>query len=134
MPAQVATQLLAFPTSVFAAGQTYGPSLTPIVGALFSAYEISLNQTAWPASGDVLKVTVERSHDAGLTWLFDSSVTFAGGVWKDKAGNATTTGTVQVTVGTVNGQIVKTALTDLYRLTVQALQAASVTIGLNGIP
>lgn len=42
--------------------------------------------SAWPASGDVISLTLEESPDNGVTWQFSASQTLSGGQWLDKSG------------------------------------------------
>ena len=71
------------PRSIGAAGPFTSATLpTTLLG-----YDLLFtNDSSWPASGDVVVITVDISADNGSSWQFDAQITYSGGPWKTKAG------------------------------------------------
>jgi hypothetical protein len=120
------------------AGQTLGPLLSLPAGDTHSGYQMEIQKISdWP-EGEVLGVTIDYSKDGGKSWNFDAQVTFCGGVWKTRKGAVITTGYHHIAMGTLNpgqphAKVLKTAVTDLFRLTAECLQDCSVAITLSGV-
>ena len=62
-----------------------GPFVSPVLDPNIKGYVVNLTGVVWPAAGDVLKVTLERSDDNGASWRFDAS---AQGSFRAKDGSA----------------------------------------------
>ena len=121
----MASTFFTFPSSVLQAGQTYGPQVTPQIGAVSPNYLVNVQQLGtWPA-GDCIQIIIEYSQDGGVTWRFDSGATFVGGTWPSNPGS------LGIGMGTVAGNALAAAVSDLFRVTVKCLQsvAALVTMG-----
>lgn len=132
-------QFLVMPVTVMEAGKTYGPQVSAEVSAAYPKYQLAVEKLDdWP-DGECLRVLVEYSQDAGLTWRDDAAVTFAGGPWRDKAGNVVTAGGLNVHMGTLapgseQQQILATLETDLFRVTAICLQSCAALITMSGVP
>lgn len=75
-----------FPLTALAVGE-HGPFTTALLPQSIAGYVIDLlNDPSWPADGEVCKITVEQSNDSGQSWVFDASITLAGGLWKTRQG------------------------------------------------
>jgi hypothetical protein len=128
-----ATQFFSFPTTVLQAGNTYGPQVTGAIGSVASVYQVSIQQMGvWPV-GDCLRVHIDYSQDGGQSWRSDLVATFTGGVWKDRQGTTVTSASLGVQMGVLNpggpaAVILATALTDLFRVTVECLQSCSAIV------
>jgi hypothetical protein len=119
------TAIFTLPTAVLGVGQ-HGPFVSPVVGGLYTGYEFHITPgLGWPATGgQVMELTVEVSHDGGVTWLFDASTDFGPTAnW----GNPSL-GVFRVSIGSAQGQGLNTALTDLYRFTLNVLQACGAPV------
>lgn len=133
------TQLLVAPTAIWTVG-SHGPFATPQVGAAFSAYQFTVTPgPGYPTSGGgVIELVVEVSHDGGAAWTLDAKCDHGPGPFKDKDGNPLTSAVWFVSIGVLNPQtnptVLKTAPTDLYRVTVNVEQACNATIVMQGVP
>lgn len=118
----MATTLITIPQTDLTVG-TIGPFVSPRLPVNISLYTVSLTGTAWPASGDVLKVTLERSDDDGATWNFDAS---AQGSFRDKAGNPPNNALWRI------GMPVDGVTTRRLRATIEVLQPCTLSASVSG--
>jgi hypothetical protein len=127
-----ATQIFVLPTAVLGVG-VHGPFVGPEMAAEYSGYEFQVTPgPGWPSSGGpVLELTVEVSHDGGLTWTEDASCDMGPtGQWANPA-----SGSLRVAVGAIANQTLTCAATDLYRFTLNVLQAIGApTFTVLGVP
>jgi hypothetical protein len=84
---------ISFPLTALTVG-VHGPFTSGLLPSSLAAYSVDLiNDSSWPASGDVCAITVEQSNNSGNTWAFDGSITLTGGQWKTRQGvNSNTSG------------------------------------------
>jgi hypothetical protein len=132
VPAAQAAQFFIFPTSVLQEGQTYGPEVSPQIGAVASSYQLSAQQLGtWP-QGACLKFSVEYSQDGGQNWRFHTGWTVQSGA------NTPATVILSRAFGVLNPdqpsrQFLASAVTDLFRVTVQCLQSCAVLITMGSL-
>jgi hypothetical protein len=119
-------QILVLPTAVLSVGQ-HGPFVSPVLGAAYTGYEFHITPTVgWPATGgQVMELTVEVSHDGGVTWLPEASTDFGPtSNWHDP-----TVATFRVSVGgDGQGNLLSMAAIDLYRFTLNVLRVCGAPI------
>jgi hypothetical protein len=121
-----ATQIFVLPTAVLGVG-SHGPFVSPVLGAAYTGYEFHITPTVgWPTTGgQVMELTVEVSHDGGVTWQLDCS-TDCGPLsgWANQS-----LGMLRVSIGSDSqGNLLSTASTDLYRFTLNVLQTCGAPI------
>lgn len=116
------TTLIAIPQTALQIGPI-GPFVSPRLPVDIPLYTVSLTGVVWPASGDVLKVTLERSDDDGVTWKFDAS---AQGSFRDKAGNPPNNALWRI------GMPVDGVTTRRLRATIEVLQPCTLIASVSG--
>jgi len=127
----VPVPIFTLPIAALALGVS-GPFISGQVGGAFSAYQLQVNpDVTWPTVGTpVLEITIERSIDGGATWLFDAKVVHG----------ATNLPSLLSTIsmGTIGPDaaptVLKTSVTDLFRITLNALRLCAPTISFLGVP
>jgi hypothetical protein len=97
---------------------TFGPFTSALLPASITQFIVELTPTpaSWPASGEVLTLSIDESADGGTTWAFSASCSFNGGVQHDKQGN------VMLTIPWVT-TLMYTAGSRKIRLTATVVQA-----------
>lgn len=106
----------------------HGPFTSGTLPTSLTGYDIVFtNDGTWPASGDVMTVTVELSTDNGATWpSIDAQITYSGGAWKTKAG--VTVNSTDWTVSLSNDSPTRKA-----RITFNFLQACNLGATLSSV-
>jgi hypothetical protein len=116
-----------FPLTALPVG-AHGPFASGLLPSTLAGYVVDLiNDSSWPASGDVCKISVEQSNDSGSTWAFDASITLAGGVWKTRAGVTVNTSPWSVQFNNAG------SATRKVRVTVNVLQACKLGATLSSL-
>lgn len=93
------TTQIAIPLTVLNTLGLVGPFTSGTLPASISGYQVDfINDSSWPSSGDVIKITVDLSNDNGQSWQFDASITFSGGTWRARGGAATNTSEWDVSI------------------------------------
>lgn len=116
-----------FPLTALSVG-SHGPFTSGLLPSTLAGYVIDLiNDSSWPASGDVCTLTVEQSNDSGNSWAFDASVTLSGGQWKTKQGVPVNTSPWAVSLDN-QGSITRRA-----RISIDVLQACKLGATLSSV-
>lgn len=77
---------ITFPLTTLTKGLK-GPFNSGLLPPALTGYAIDFaNDSSWPATGDVVTITVDVSNDGGQSWQFDASLTLAGGQWTTRQG------------------------------------------------
>ncbi|MBS0364920.1 MAG: hypothetical protein JSR67_03740 [Proteobacteria bacterium] len=127
------------PAAVLSVGE-HGPFVAPPWRAQYRGYLLEFSKGAlWPASGEVLTMRCERSHDGGRTWHEDARLTFGGGPWKTRAGEEVATDWRYIAMGTdhpgTEHEVVRTtANTDSMRFMLDVHQPCDFGFSLRGVP